>query len=81
MYSHGSRADGDLHQSESPGDPAVPPAGARWLRIGIGHDDTGFRIDLTRPAAAVDARSTPVSAEPGEWLLENMARHIVARRG
>ena len=56
-----------------------PPPGARWLRLGIGHDDNGFRIDLTGKPAAADAMVTPVSAEPGEWLLDNMVRDIVAR--
>ncbi len=57
----------------------APPPGATWLRLSTGHDDTGFRIDLTGKPAPADAVVTPVSAEPGEWLLDNMVRDIVAR--
>lgn len=71
---------GDLHQWEGRVQfyPSPPP-GARWLRLGTGHDDNGFRVDLTGKPAAADAMVTPVSAEPGEWLLDNMVRDIVAR--
>jgi hypothetical protein len=57
----------------------APPPSATWLRLGAGHDDTGFRIDLTGKPAATDGVVTPVSAGTGEWLLDNMVRDIAAR--
>jgi hypothetical protein len=79
-YIAGLEGGGDLHQWEGrvrflP----PPPPGASWLRLGTGPDDNGFRIDLTAKPATAGAVVTPVSADPGEWLLDNMVRDIVAR--
>ena len=54
-----------------------PPAGARWLDLNAG-DDASVRIDLTGTTEVASAVIEPLSARPGDQLLENVAQQILA---
>jgi hypothetical protein len=55
----------------------VPQAEARWLQLVTDSGEPAIRIDLTARPRPADVRVEPVSATPGERLLDAVAQSII----